>query len=65
MSKNVFKSMEIVPMESRVSIEIPEFNKIQVKEETGEIETYEGKTIEDLKREADEFEAVDEILENS
>jgi flagellar assembly protein FliH len=55
-SKNVFKSMEIIPTDSRISIEIPEFNKIQIKEESGQIETYEGKTIEDLKREAEDFE---------
>lgn len=55
MAKNVFKQMEIMPSNIKVSIDTPE---IRIKEE--EIKEpeilYEGKSIDELKKEADEFE---------
>jgi flagellar assembly protein FliH len=56
-SKNVFKSLEIIPTESSVAIETPDFKKIFEKEvEAQEAETYNGKTIDELKKEVEEFE---------
>ncbi|MCG8569418.1 MAG: flagellar assembly protein FliH [Spirochaetes bacterium] len=56
MSKNVFKSLEIVPTEMKVSISAPEFHRIIPQEEDAEAELFEGKTIEQLKEERDQFE---------
>jgi len=56
-SKNVFKSLKIIPTESSVAIETPDFKKIFEKEvEAQEAETYNGKTIDELKKEVEEFE---------
>jgi flagellar assembly protein FliH len=56
MSKNVFKLMEIIPVNSKVDIELPVFNKpVEDAAEVDE-ELYNGKTIEELKIEAENFE---------
>jgi len=56
MSKTVFKSLEIVPSNLKVAIEIPDFNKKIEEEDVSEEELIDGKTIEELRQEAEEFE---------
>lgn len=58
MSKRVFKKMEIKPSNIRISIDVPDIAKrSEREEETQEPELYDGKSIDQLKREAEEFEA--------
>ncbi|OHD11079.1 MAG: hypothetical protein A2086_03550 [Spirochaetes bacterium GWD1_27_9] len=55
MSRNVFKSMEITPQVKKISIVVPEFHRPESELEAVE-ELYEGKTIEELQKEVEEFE---------
>lgn len=56
MSKTVFKSLEIMPSNLKVSIDIPDFNKVVEQSENNEEELIDGKTIEELRQEAEAFE---------
>ncbi len=56
MSKTVFKSLEIMPSNLKVSIDIPDFNKKIEEDEVSEEELIDGKTMEQLRQEAEEFE---------
>ncbi|MBN2545278.1 MAG: flagellar assembly protein FliH [Spirochaetes bacterium] len=57
MAKSIFKGMEIVPSNIKVSIDIPKIQKkIKEVEEVREPEIYNGKTVEEIKREAEIFE---------
>lgn len=58
MSKRVFKGLEIVPSKIKVSIELPDVKKVQESEieELEEPELIDGKTIDELRKEADDFE---------
>lgn len=65
MAKRVFRSMEIIPSDIKISIDVPDL-KLKEKEipELSEAETFDGKTIEDLKKEAEAFEAQFEEKKN-
>lgn len=64
MSKNVFKSIEIVPSPTKIAIEIPDFNKKVKKEETQDIlKVLGGKSIEEIKSEKEKLEKEIENLE--
>ena len=70
MSKTVFKSLEVIPSNLKVAIEIPDFNKKIEEEDISEEELIERKSIEQLKFEADEFEKEflqkrDEMIRNA
>jgi len=64
-AKRVFRSMEIIPSDIKISIDVPDL-KLKEKEipELSEAETFDGKTIEDLKKEAEAFEAQFEEKKN-
>ncbi|MEA1910684.1 MAG: flagellar assembly protein FliH [Spirochaetota bacterium] len=54
MAKNVFRSMEIVNMKNRVTLDSP-FPEIKVVEDAPVIEEYSGPTVDDLRKEAELF----------
>lgn len=57
MSKQVFKPMDIAPSNIKVFIKPPEFiEQVEQKKSSDELEEYDGKTIEELKIEAEAFE---------
>jgi flagellar assembly protein FliH len=56
-AKRVFKGMEIIPSNIKVSVDIPNIEHEQeVSPDTQELEVYEGKTIDELREEAAIFE---------
>lgn len=61
MAKNVFRSQEVVNLDSKVFIEspypAPAPSQVPAADETGAVEEYFGPTVEDLRREAEEFRA--------
>ena len=65
MAKNVFKSMEILPAPTKISIETPDFNKGIKKEKDEDIlKILGGKSIEELKAQKDQLLKEIEDLEN-
>ena len=54
MAKNVFRAMEIVNVNSRITLNSP-FPEIEVVEDAPVIEEYTGPTVDDLRKEADLF----------